>query len=83
MEIDNQRGLTLPNKNQSISTPSLGFTPNAPDNNYSNGSPMTVNVNRSMSNISMSKSKKKKRNQEAKKKLTANDIGLPFNFRYA
>ncbi|XP_058798236.1 actin nucleation-promoting factor WASL-like isoform X2 [Phymastichus coffea] len=81
MEIDNQRGLTLPNKNQSISTPSLGFTPNAPDN-YSNGSPMTINVNRSMSNISMSKSKKKKRNQEAKKKLTANDIGLPFNFRH-
>lgn len=81
MEIENQRGVTLPRKNQSISTPSLGLTPNAPDN-FSNGTSMPISVNRSMSNISMSKSKKKKKHQESKKKLTTNDIGLPFDFRY-
>lgn len=83
MEMENQRGMMLPRKNQSISTPSLGLTHNAPDN-YSNGTPPAISVNRSMSNISMSKSKKKKRSQEkeAKKKLTTNDIGLPFDFRY-
>lgn len=80
MEIENQRGVTLPRKNQSISTPSLGLTLNAPDN-FSNGTPMSINVNRSMSNISMSNTKKKKKSQEAKKKLTTNDIGLPFDFR--
>lgn len=79
--MENQRGVTLPRKNQSISTPSLGLTPHAPDN-YSNGSPMSISVNRSMSNISMTKTKKKKSHQEAKKKLTTNDIGLPFDFRY-
>ncbi|XP_011497860.1 PREDICTED: neural Wiskott-Aldrich syndrome protein [Ceratosolen solmsi marchali] len=82
MEMESQRGVTLPRKNQSISTPSLGLTSNAPDN-FSNGSPVPVSVNRSMSNISMSnKTKKKKRNQEAKKKLTTNDISLPFDFRH-
>jgi hypothetical protein len=82
MEIENQKGVILPRKNQSISTPSLGLTSNTPDN-FSNGSAVSVNVNRSMSNISMSnKTKKKKRNQEAKKKLTTNDISLPFDFRY-
>ncbi|XP_001608170.1 neural Wiskott-Aldrich syndrome protein [Nasonia vitripennis] len=83
MEMENQRGMMLPRKNQSISTPSLGLTHNPPDN-FSNGTPVAINVNRSMSNISMSKSKKKKRSheKEAKKKLTTNDIGLPFDFRH-
>ncbi|KAJ8682296.1 hypothetical protein QAD02_018088 [Eretmocerus hayati] len=80
MEMDNQRGVTLPRKNQSISTPSLGL-PNASDS-FPNGSSMSISVNRSMSNISMTKIKKKKRKQEAKKKLTTNDIGLPFDFRH-
>lgn len=81
MELENQRGVTLPRKNQSISTPSLGLVPNTADN-YSNGTPISISVNRSMSNISMNKTKKKKKNQESKKKLTTNDIGLPFNFMY-
>ena len=80
MEIGIQKDVTLPQKNKSISTPSLGLGPNAPDN-YSNGTPMTINVNRSMSNISTSKSKKKKKSHESKKKLTTNDIGSPFDFR--
>ncbi|KAL7288564.1 hypothetical protein TKK_0017305 [Trichogramma kaykai] len=80
---ENQRGVTLPQKNQSVSTPSLGLVPNTSEK-FSNGTSMTSNINRSLSNISSStkSSKKKKKNHESKKKLTTNDIGLPFDFRH-
>ncbi|XP_014213768.1 neural Wiskott-Aldrich syndrome protein [Copidosoma floridanum] len=81
MEMGNQRGLGDQIKNQSISTPSLGLTPNMP-NNLSNGSPLSMNVNRSLTNISIGKNKKKKKSHDEKKKLTTNDIGLPFDFRH-
>lgn len=47
-----------------------------------NGAPNTVSVNRSASSSSMYKTKKKKRDQDLKRKLTKDDIGLPSNFRY-
>lgn len=78
--MGNQRGLGNQIKSQSISTPSLGLTPNA-SSNFSNGTYLPTNVNKSMTNISIGKSKKKKKNHNEKKKLTANDIGSPFDFR--
>ncbi|KAJ8682447.1 hypothetical protein QAD02_018239 [Eretmocerus hayati] len=78
IEMENQRGVTPP-RNQSISTPSSRL-PNASDN-FPNVSSMLISVNKIISNISMTKINKR-RKQEIKKKLTTDDIGIPFDFRH-
>lgn len=67
-------------KNQSAASP-LTITSSS-STNLSNGAPTTVGVNRSASSSSMYKTKKKKNEQDLKRKLTKDDIGLPSNFRY-
>lgn len=65
-------------KNQT-SVSAFTVTSGSPSN-LSNGAP--VGVNRSASSSSMYKTKKKKNEQDLKRKLTKDDIGLPSNFRY-
>lgn len=67
-------------KNQSAASPrNITSSSSA---NLSNGAPTTVGVNRSASSSSMYKTKKKKNEQDLKRKLTKDDIGLPSNFRH-
>lgn len=75
-----QASTTLPWKNQS-SISSFTVTSGL-SSNLSNGAPATVGVNRSASSSSMYKTKKKKSEQDLKRKLTKDDIGLPSNFRH-
>lgn len=74
-------GGTLSWKNQTSVSSFTTFTSSSPSN-LSNGAP-TVGVNRSASSSSMYKTKKKKNEQDLKRKLTKDDIGLPSNFRYS
>ncbi|KAL6440861.1 hypothetical protein ACFW04_003350 [Cataglyphis niger] len=69
---------TISWKNQT-SVSAFTVTSGSP-NNLSNGAP--VGVNRSASSSSMYKTKKKKNEQDLKRKLTKDDIGLPSNFRH-
>lgn len=69
---------TISWKNQT-SVSAFTVTSGSPSN-LSNGAP--VGVNRSASSSSMYKTKKKKNEQDLKRKLTKDDIGLPSNFRY-
>lgn len=71
---------TISWKNQT-SVSAFTVTSGSPGN-LSNGAP-TVGVNRSASSSSMYKTKKKKNEQDLKRKLTKDDIGLPSNFRYS
>lgn len=73
-------GGTLSWKNQTSMSSFTTFTSGSPGN-LSNGAP-TVGVNRSASSSSMYKTKKKKNEQDLKRKLTKDDIGLPSNFRH-
>lgn len=75
-----QASSTLPWKNQS-SISSFTVTSGS-SSNLSNGALAAVGVNRSASSSSMYKTKKKKNEQDLKRKLTKDDIGLPSNFRY-
>ncbi|KYM94691.1 PREDICTED: neural Wiskott-Aldrich syndrome protein-like [Cyphomyrmex costatus] len=68
---------TLPWKNQS-SISSFTVTSGS-SSNLSNGA---IGVNRSASSSSMHKTKKKRNEQDLKRKLTKDDIGLPSNFRH-
>lgn len=49
--------------------------------NLFNGSPLTTSLNKSISNSSVFEKKKKHRENEKKRKLRKEDIGLPHNFR--
>lgn len=49
--------------------------------NLFNGSPMAPTVNKSISSGSVFEKKKKHRDNEKKRKLRKEDIGLPHNFR--
>ncbi|XP_043484036.1 neural Wiskott-Aldrich syndrome protein-like [Leptopilina heterotoma] len=50
--------------------------------NLFNGSPLTTSLNKSISNSSVFEKKKKHRENEKKRKLRKEDIGLPHNFRH-
>lgn len=73
-----QGNITLPRKNQN-SIPPFTVTSGS-SGNLSNGA--LAGVNRSASSSSMYKNKKKRSEQDLKRKLTKDDIGLPSNFRH-
>ncbi|KAL0111648.1 hypothetical protein PUN28_013082 [Cardiocondyla obscurior] len=78
-----QASNTLPWKNQSGMLPySVTSGSSGSSGNLLNGAPATIGVNRSASSSSMYKTKKKKGEQDLKRKLTKDDIGLPSNFRH-
>ena len=79
IEGEGQHGATLPWRNQSNTSPAAFSTGST--SNLLNGTPATIDVNRSASSSSIYKTKKKKRDK-AKKKLTKDDIGPPSNFRH-